>query len=467
MAARPVQTDSADIFDPVLLHTGAEGELMWTTAYEVPGSQLIRRIMRDLSGGSWVVVDDSPEGSQFHRGMLIHVDEYDQPIGSWAVVTPPDLAVTFDGIHRLTNGDLFVHGLIEEVDVGYDGLLARITASGETVWAERITGSGLLLLSSTLMSDDRIALVGKGFNGTNEHGVALAAFSSDGELFSTGHYSGDGYGNASAVQYDPWQGLLISGTMTINDTMRGVTIRADEQGFASQMWAYDHEIQNGYSLADGSMVLFVKVPGGEMKMQRVTADGQVPWVAGLGTAIGIPTLHAYAENSMYAYFTGDFDQRVSVSTFTSNCFTCNGQPAEASWPIVTSVATDELVIDTEPFALQMIPVEVTATAMTASAMSSCMLLLAQPERDLPVVACAWNGLSRELVVTGLSVLPLSGHILLDASGRTVGSLDVRAGTVDGTSNFMPIPVELDAGVYVAHVLSDRGGASCKFVVIEP
>ncbi|MBK8499944.1 MAG: hypothetical protein IPL52_14270 [Flavobacteriales bacterium] len=462
LTARPVESDSADIFDIVLLRTDADGSLMWAREYNMAGSQAALGIARTANGANWVIADD--DLGTAYRGMLLRTHpEDDLPLWAWAVQPTADSALRFLNMAPLDN-DMVVLGIVSDIATSVGQLVVfRVAPNGSVVWSRRLNNSSLSMMSIATASDGRILLAGRGVGSGGEVGLALVALSPTGEVEWNRLYGNDIFNMANSITVDPSGGLLITGSTSQNGEGRGIVIRADAQGVATGMWLFEHEVANGYALADGSMVLFMELPGGVAQMQRVLPTGEVPWVAGLGMSVGLSQLLPYAEGARYAYITGDFamTNTITVTTFTAQCISCTGGPGVAALPTATWLAPGDLIVPTSSYLFGMQPMTMSYSVFGAVGATSCMLPIGLDEHDAPELNCRYDPISRYAIIdmpgagrVALSVHDAMGRLLPLTAARTEGQVLLDA---SDASRFTP-------GVYTISMHAREGAKACRFVV---
>ena len=465
--ARPVEADSADVFDMVLLHTDATGELLWSVEYNMPGAQAALGIARAYDDGHWVLGEDHPDGSTVQRGMLMRTDEYDVPLWTWVVDPPAGTEVRFLCMAPFDNGDVAIVGRIVTTGSGAaDLLLLRVVADGSIAWCVRVVGPGLSVVDAVCTTpDDRVVMAGRGMGTAGEQGIALMIY--DGDAMTGRIYGDNLFNNANSVVHDPGNGFLITGSTAVNDVGCGVVLRTTENGAYVDASLYEDEVINGYPLADGSQVLFLAHPGGIALMERVLTNGTVPWTAELGPSIGLSQLLPYAEGARYAFFTGDFGSTntITVTTFSSQCATCNGQPGIVNTPTPVTWEQHALSMQIYDHILLTSPVTVSTSAFNAVGATVCMLPLGEKEPAAShSLTCAWDAAHNALVVQGASNLCSRGFVVSDHTGRVVQS---TMGTADGDLVSIAVNAsDLASGIYLLRSDCDQEVRACRFAVAE-
>lgn len=462
LTARPVQYDSTDVFDAVLLHTGSDGELLWSTEYDIPGSQAALYITPAGDGGSWVLISHTPDASTNRYGMLLRVDENDQPMWGWVVDPPDSIEVEFLSMAAYASGGVALIGYVKDLGTQIrQVLITRVHADGSVAWSTRVEEPGLTVLDAVVVRPDEVVSVaGHAIAADGAHGASLTSISGDGSSgWATIYGSGT---DARGLFYRPDAGYLIMGSSSADSVVSGLLIHADDFGTATQARLFAHEVINGHPLADGSMVLFFNLPGGISTMERVDAQGNVPWTAALGTNIGYSQMVPYAEGSRYAFITGDFVQTINVSTFSSQCQSCSGEPAEAFPPVDATIEQHEPDLQLVPYDLPVVPVSVSTSTFNASGSTACFLWLGLEEADAPAAStCAWNAETGRLIV----VLPITAPahaMLLDAAGRM---LPAPALTRSGEQITVDVHrYAMSPGVYLLRVGDGASERRCRFVV---
>lgn len=462
LTARPVESDSADIFDIVLLRADADGSLMWAREYNIAGSQAALGIARTANGANWVIAED--DLGTAYRGMLLRTHpEDDLPLWAWAVQPTADSALRFLNMAPLDN-DMVVLGIVSDIATSVGQLVVfRVAPNGSVVWSRRLNNPSLSMMSIVTTADGMVLLAGRGVGSGGEVGLALVALSSAGEVEWNRLYGNDIFNMANSITVDPSGGLLITGSTSQNGEGRGIVIRADAQGVATGMLLFEHEVANGYALADGSMVLFMELPGGVAQMQRVLPTGEVPWVAGLGMSVGLSQLLPYAEGSRYAYITGDFamTNTITVTTFTAQCVSCTGAPGVAALPTATWLAPGDLIVPTSSYLFGMQPMTMTWSDFGAVGATSCMLPIGVDEHAAQGLNCRFDHVQRTVIIdmpmaerAALSVHDAMGHQMPVTTTRTEGQMLLDVGDA---SRFTP-------GVYTIGMHAREGAKSCRFVV---
>ena len=456
MVARPLDPDSADIYDTTLICTDSAGNEVMSVQYNIPGSDAPADLMT-ANGAAYL---SSATSSTLSRTILMRLNgdrsvdwSMDLQAIDSAGFEPYALAEAADGSILLANA------------LHYDGVTAypvivKVDVDGSLVWARKLSpDSGFVQVLSVLgLPDGKIALAGRYFDGQG-FSMLLVLLDPNGGFIRAMRY-GNGISDPyNDVVIDPIHGLALVGSMDENDgAPRGCVIRVDTMGIVHDAFKVGINVEGAYAFADSSILLFTQ-SANYSNAHRISHDHVIMWSSEMDDFTGSGELLPHAEASHFAFFAGDFSENLKVSTFTSQCVSC-GTPGNLNEYLTDyTPSTSPLILNSEPLPILAVPINVTASEVTATRMPNCTYT-GQVELVEPVVGCSWNNSSRSISITGLD---REGSLeVRDAMGRLVGETWTMVESDDHWSAALLEP--LSSGLYVAVVLRDGRRMNCPFVV---
>ena len=314
-------------FDAVVVKTSPTQGLIWQATFGGEGNDVFHAVAVSPQGDIYAVGDTASITGDFPMsyggGTDAVIVKLDSTGGlTWAKTLGGNGDDSFRSLAIADDGSVVVAGFTTSSASGQDGVLAKLTPSGDIVWAKTFGGSGDDSFASVVISGQgNIFVVGKsnspdGDFGNTNHAVNAVALvtTTDGDVTWAKSYGGTGMDEFNSVALAPNDTLVVVGDSSSQDgvfgdrnraagriasllatlTMDGNLIYHDE---SSSLLESDLTTSAVAVQADGTIIYV-----GTITYSNMTPPSRGMWV--LITVQGTSGWSPYGDNSGVTNFTG-------------------------------------------------------------------------------------------------------------------------------------------------------------------